>query len=130
MQGQIMLLVVRVAVGAMMFFVHGLPKLMDFQQKAHAFPDPFGLGGKVSLGMVVFAEVFCSLALILGLMTRLVSIPLAVTMGVAAFHIHAYDPFAKKELAIMYLLFYLLFIFNGGGRYALDDKIGRPSYFR
>lgn len=128
MWGQIVLFLARVAVGGMMLFAHGLPKMLDFSQRAPFFPDPFGVGGKASLSLAIFAEVFCSIALMLGLLTRWASVPLAITMGVAAFYIHAHDPFAKKELALIYLLFYLVFMFNGGGRYAIDFRLRRGRH--
>jgi putative oxidoreductase len=118
-------LLVRVAAGSSMLVAHGLPKLMDFSQKALYFPDPFGFGGKVSLGLAVFAEVFCAIALILGLFTKLVSWPLVATMAVAAFHVHANDPWSKKELAFVYLLLFVVFAIHGGGRFALDSKLRR-----
>ena len=46
-------------------------------------------------------EFFGSLALVFGILTRLVTIPLAFTMCVAAFIVHATDPFQKQEFALL-----------------------------
>ena len=98
------LLVLRVGAGLMMAFAHGWGKMIKFQEIAPRFPDPIGLGSHFSLGLAVFAEFFCSLLVVVGLFTRFAALNVVVTMLVAAFVIHAADPFAKKELALLYLL--------------------------
>ncbi len=113
-------LTLRLILGGSMLLAHGLPKLQNFSSIAEQFPDPIGLGSTFALGLTVFAEFFCSGLLILGLATRLASIPLAITMAVAAFLIHAADPFQKKELALLYLSGYLALVFLGSGKISLD----------
>lgn len=103
-----------------MLFAHGLPKLMGFSEKAAMFPDPIGLGSQVSLGLAIFAEVFCAAAVVLGLWTRFTVIPLLVTMAIAFFNIHALDPFAKKEKAFLYLIGFLILVATDTGKYGLD----------
>jgi len=108
----------------MMAFSHGLGKL----QKALgdgpvAFADPIGIGQELSLYLAAGTEFFLALLLCIGLFTRLVSIPLAFTMLVAAFVVHVDDPFAKKEFALLYLMPFLLFIFAGGGKYSIDGLL-------
>ena len=121
------LLVLRVGVGLLMLIGHGWPKLAGFSTRANQFPGIFGLDGSVSLALAVFAEFFCSLAIIFGLFTRLAAGPLIVTMLVAAFVIHGADPFARKELALMYLLPYVTLIITGPGRFSLDALLGGRS---
>jgi putative oxidoreductase len=116
----ISLLILRIGFGGTMLFAHGMPKLLSFSERMDQFPDPFGVGSPISLGMAIFAEVFCAAAVMLGLWTRFAAIPLIVTMSVAAFQIHAADPFGKKELAIMYLFAYLALAASNGGKFALD----------
>lgn len=116
------LLVLRVGIGSLMLLQHGLGKLMSFSEKWHHFPDPLGIGNEISMILAVFAEFFCSIALILGIKTRLAAIPLFITMMVAILMIHAHDPWSKKELALLYAIPFLTFMFTGGGRYSLTDK--------
>lgn len=78
------------------------------------------MGATFSLILAVFAEVVCSILIGLGLLTRLASIPLIITMLVASFMIHATDPFAKKEFALLYLLVYLVVFVIGSRKYSLD----------
>ena len=114
------LLILRAAVGASML-THGIPKLqMLFAGGEIAFPDILGIGVFGTLAVVVFAEAVCSVLLILGILTRLASIPLVINMAVAFFVIHGPDPFGKKELALFYLLVYLNLLVFGGGKFELD----------
>ncbi len=118
------LLVLRVGVGLMML-VHGWQKLTGFSEMADSFPDPIGMGSKLSLIAAIGAEVGCSLLLILGLGTRLAVIPLAFTMLVALFVVHADDPWQKKELAALYLLIYATLLLTGPGKFSIDSFIWR-----
>jgi putative oxidoreductase len=118
------LLILRLAVGGLML-THGWPKLAGFTERMDRFADPLGIGSTSSLGLAVFAEVFCSVLLMLGLLTRLSLIPLIITMGVAVFVIHANDPFSKQELGLLYLLPYLTLFFTGPGKYSVDKMMGK-----
>ena len=113
------LLLLRVGIGCFML-VHGLAKLQGFAGTSEVFPDPLGVGSRLSLIMAIGAEVGCSLLLIFGLLTRLATVPLAFTMVVALFVIHAADPWKVKELAAIYLLVYVALLLTGPGGYSLD----------
>jgi putative oxidoreductase len=116
----IWLLIARLVVGALML-THGIPKLQNLVSGNVQFADPFGIGATASLALTVFAEAFCSILLILGLATRLASVPLIINMLVAI--AHATQPLAKKELAIVYLIFFVGFLILGGGKYSVDSLI-------
>lgn len=123
MQSDLGLLLLRIAMGGGMFYLHGLSKWTQFGQRASGFPDPLGVGSTFSLILVVFAEAVCALAVALGLWVRWTAIPVVVTMVVAAFLIHASDPLAKKELALLYGLGFSSVALLGSGRYSLDRFI-------
>ena len=116
------LFVLRVAIGAFML-VHGIQKLMGFSEMADKFPDPIGMGNQLSMIMAIGAEVGCSILLILGLGTRLAVIPLAFTMIVALFIIHANDPWKMQELAAIFLSVYVVIFITGPGRLSLDARL-------
>ena len=119
------LLFLRIAAGAFIL-THGLPKLMRLTSGEEIkFADPFGLGPAFSLALAVFAEVFCSILIILGLGTRLASIPLIITMLVAAFHAHGDDPFGTKEKPLLFFLIFVMFLVFGSGKYSFDSIVGR-----
>lgn len=112
-------LFLRVAFGLLMM-VHGWGKFSNFEQMSGGFPDPFGLGPTVSLSLAIFAELGCSLLLLLGLGTRLALVPLIITMLVAIFYAHAGDPWGDKEMAVLYLTVYAALMATGPGRFSLD----------
>lgn len=116
------LVVVRMGVG-MLMLTHGFPKFVRLLEGNLNFGDPIGLGSTPSFLLVVFSEVFCSLLLILGLGTRLATIPLIISSFVAAFVAHADDPFGKKEMLILYILVYFTLLVMGSGKYSLDALI-------
>ena len=102
----------RIFLGLSMLFAHGLPKIEKFSLLSKTFPDPFGISSPVSLSLVIFSEVVCSILLTLGIKVRWVLIPLIITMIVAAFIIHLDDSYLKKEKAILYLMGYLTLFFS------------------
>ncbi len=123
--GNIWLLLLRLSVGGFML-THGYPKLTRlFEGGDIKFGDPIGVGPGLSLTLAVFAEFLCSILVGLGLFTRLATVPLIVTMSVAAFIAHGADPFGRKELALMYLLVYITLIVFGGGKYSLDHLMSK-----
>lgn len=114
------LLILRVGAGGLML-THGTPKLLKlFGGEEIVFADPMGIGMGITLALTVFAEFICSILVILGLGTRLVVIPLMITMFTAAFIIHAADPFPRKEMALLYFLIFTVLLFTGAGKHALD----------
>ncbi|WP_297094811.1 DoxX family protein [uncultured Draconibacterium sp.] len=118
------LLLLRLATGGFML-THGIPKLQRLLAGEMQFGDPLGLGPEVSLVLAVFAEVVCSILIVLGLGTRLAVIPSIVTMAVAAFIAHGADPFGRKELALLYLVGYIVLLLSGSGKISVDRIISR-----
>lgn len=119
------LLILRVVIGFFML-THGWGKMQTlFSGEQIQFADPIGLGATFSLVLAVFAEVLCSILLIIGLGTRLAAIPLLITMLVAAFIVHANDGFGKQEFALLYAVIYLTIGMIGAGKYSLDYLISK-----
>ena len=106
-----------------LMILHGWGKLTEFSDGIADWPDPFHVGPVVSKGLTVFAELFCTLLVVLGLFTRLALIPLIICMIVIIFVMHAGEPFGEKELGVHYLLAYLTLLFTGPGKYSLDGVI-------
>jgi putative oxidoreductase len=114
------LLIVRIAIACFML-IHGWPKLLKFcSNEEIEFADPIGFGVMLSLTLTVFAEVLCSIFIMLGFTTRLAVIPLIITMLVAAFIVHDGDGFNKKELSLHYLLVYAFLLVTGSGKFSID----------
>ena len=83
----VVLLAVRVFFGVL-FFMHGVDKMMNFSSLSESFPSVLGFGSYMSLMVAVFCEFCCSLFLVAGLLQRLILIPMIISMGVAFFDIH------------------------------------------
>ena len=117
------LLVLRIGIGVLML-LHGVPKMAGlFSDGPVQFPSVLGLSSELSLSLAVFAEVICSVLLLVGFGTRIATIPLIITMLVAVLYIHGNDPFAKQEMGIHYLLVYVLLLITGAGKYSLDHLL-------
>lgn len=119
------LLVLRLGVAGLMIARHGLPKLLEFGTKSQTFSDPLGVGSATSLSLAIFAELFCAIAVALGLATRLAAVPLVFTMLVAGFVVHADDPFNKTEFALLFAIPFFALILTGPGRLSVDHAIRR-----
>lgn len=121
--GHFWLLCFRVCAGAFLM-THGLAKLkMLFSNESIEFLNLFGLGVTFSLTLAVFAELICAFLVILGLFTRIASIPIIITMLVAIFIVHQGQEFSHKELAYLYLLVYLTLLVFGSGKFSVDKLI-------
>jgi putative oxidoreductase len=115
------LLLARICFSGMML-THGIPKLMKLIQGNLEFGDPLGIGATPSFILTVLAEAICPLLIIIGYKTRLASIPVIITMGVAAFIVHASDPVAIKEKALLYLFAFLAIALLGAGKHSVDKR--------
>ena len=140
MSASIGLLILRLGIGGYLI-THGWGKLqMLLAGGAETFGDPIGLGSTLSLLLVTTSEFLCALLIVLGLATRLAAVPVVITMAVAAFVIHAGDPWTmeaaanaffsgasktwfSKEPALLYLIPFLSLVFTGGGKISLDGLI-------
>lgn len=121
------ILLLRIIVAVFMI-THGWPKLNKLLAGGEIrFGDPIGIGPALSLTLVVFAEFLCSVFIGIGWGTRLASIPLIITMAVAAFISHGADPFGRKELALMYLVIYVFLFISGSGKYSVDYFLTRKK---
>jgi putative oxidoreductase len=123
------LFLLRIAVSLLMLS-HGVPKALEYQTLIHDFPDPLNVGTEVSLQLVLFAEIGCSALLILGLLGRFAAIALFITMMVAAFVHHFDDPWAMRELPLLYAAVYATLALTGPGSPSFDAWLSRQVFER
>lgn len=117
-------LLLRITVAGTLFWQHGLAKLMRFGELSSTFSDPIGMGHTLSLSLILFAEVVCSVLVFLGIWTRISTIPVIIGMAVAAFMTNGDRSFAKQELSFLYMMSFIVIFFIGSGKYSL----GRLSF--
>ena len=114
------LLILRVGISFFLMY-HGFEKLETLLAGNSAdFPDPFHVGTRVSHGLSVFAEFFCSAFLMLGLFSRLALIVLICNMLIIIFIIHANDPLSDREHAYLFLIPFISLFLTGPGKFSLD----------
>jgi putative oxidoreductase len=118
------LLLLRLTMGGLMI-PHGVDKLMKFAAKSSTFSDPFHIGSPTSMALTIFAELFCAVFIVVGLMTRLACIPLIIAMAVAVFSAHNGEIFGDGEHATLYLGGFLALLFAGPGKISMDKLIGK-----
>ncbi len=116
------LLALRIWLGGAVAGIHGLEKIRTFSQKSQGFPDPFGIGSPASLGLATFAEFFCALLLIAGLVTRFAALVVTVNMAVAFILVHkmVLAGAHSGELAFVYLAGFTVLLIAGPGRFSAD----------
>ena len=74
------LLVLRIWIGGTLLLNHGWSKLANFSGMSTRFGDPLHIGHPTSLALAVFAEVICSLLLIVGFATRFAALVIIVEL--------------------------------------------------
>ncbi len=117
----LLILLMRIFFGVL-FFTHGLDKMMNFNELSYTYPDVLGFGSYMTLMVTIFCEFCCSLFLIAGLLVRIMTIPMIIAMGVAFFDVHdAMMP--EGELALIYFIMFIILFFVGPGRYSVDYLI-------
>lgn len=118
-----LILTLRIFFGIMLM-VHGLGKMIHFQELSQTFPDIMGFGSYMSLMVTIFVEFCCSLFLIFGLLVRIAIIPMMITMAVAFFDVHDAN-FPEGELSFIYLILLLVLYITGPGKYSIDYLIDK-----
>lgn len=116
------MLILRIGSGALIMS-HGYDKLVHFAMYRGKFMNFLGIGVTPSLSLVIFAEFFCAIFLIIGLFSRLATIPLVIAMGVALFKAHHGDVFGDGEKAVLYLLCFVTLLLCGPGKASVDGMI-------
>ncbi len=136
------LLLLRVSTSVLMIRFHGWGKLTGWadermrvpnlfslagaQKEFHTFPNYIGISSELSYVLVTWCETFGSMAIILGLATRLHALGLFITMMVAwTFHhqMRFSGPNAG-EMPFAWAFVYLLLVLAGPGRFSLDRRCG------
>jgi putative oxidoreductase len=120
------LLTLRLWYGLAMLLLHGWGKLVGFTEMSAKFSGMFGLSPKATLSLAIVGEVVCTVLIVVGLWTRLAALGAAITMFVAFWiaHGHKLTGPGSGEMAFLYLGAFVALFLAGGGRYALDAKLG------
>lgn len=121
-------LAVRIFAGVALI-AHGYPKLFVNPEGNAAFFEQAGFSPGLFWSILVgLTETVGGLCLAVGLLTRLVAVPILIFL-LTAITYHWQFGFYWNARGIEYPMFFALvmlhFIMRGGGRYSIDAKIGR-----
>lgn len=120
------LLVARLVV-AYGFYEPAMRKWSDMQGIAQWFASLGIPLPTLNAYMAATTEITGVVLLTLGLFTRVISIPLIVVMIVAIVTVHLHNGFSCGnngfEIPLYYMIFLLIFISHGAGRFSLDRVI-------
>jgi len=121
--------VFRVLIG-LFFLFHGLQKLLGaFTDKGAQtfFGGTMSVAGVNMMWIAGFIELVGGLLVLIGLGTSIAALLAAATMVAAYFIAHAprgsIPLLNGGELALVYFAAFLYIIFEGGGKYSLDQKL-------
>lgn len=118
------ILILRLGMGGILM-KYGYYKMVHFAEVKAQFINFLGIGQGTSLALVIFAEFFCALFVLLGLFTRLATIPVIIVMCVALFKAHNADFLGEGEKVTIFLAGYLSILFVGPGKISVDGMMGK-----
>jgi putative oxidoreductase len=117
------LLILRLWFGVVMALSHGWGKISNLSSFSESVAK-IGLPAPALMAaLAASGEFIGGILLALGLFTRAAGPMLAGTMLVAAFHVHASDPFGKKEFALAYAAAAIVLTITGAGKLSLDHRL-------
>ncbi|WP_051516753.1 DoxX family protein [Herbaspirillum sp. RV1423] len=113
------LLFLRVAGSFMLFYVHGLPKVLHYAHELKQIEDPFGFGPQLSLWAAILAEFVCPLLIAAGLFTRLACLPIVGVLLIAMFAVHPDWSIAEGQFGWLLLVIFMSIAICGPGRWRI-----------
>ena len=118
------MLILRVVLG-LLLASHGYAKLIRFGTMRYKFMNFMHMGSTASLSLAIFAELFCSIFLILGLFTRVASVFIIIVMCVVVFVASHGNIFAEGERGAIYIAAALMVLLCGPGKISVDGMISK-----
>ncbi|KGD66985.1 DoxX family protein [Flavobacterium aquatile] len=115
------LLLFRVAISAELIVAHGLKKLGIGVTSAEIVPNPFGLPEVLNQVFATSANIIMPLFIVVGLFTRLATLPILAVTLTGYFILHFNDTIAIKDVPFMYSVSFILIALLGPGKYSLDN---------
>ncbi len=122
-------LFMRLFVGVM-FMQFGIRHLVNFTTLSSEFPTVLGWSPTVCLSLMITIELLCSLCIMVGFLTRLMTIPPILSMIAAEYYIlhdllphtsvYGLDSTQPGYLPIMFIGIYLFILLAGPGKISLD----------
>lgn len=115
----------RIAISCELIYAHGLKKIGIGTALAEVVPNPLGLPDALNQAFATAANLVMPIFIILGLMTRIATLPILAVTLTGYFILHFNDPALVKDVPLIYSLCFLLICFTGAGSFSLDHYISR-----
>jgi putative oxidoreductase len=115
----------RGVLGFLMCLHHGVPKIANFNEWQNSFYNLLHIGSRLSLILSIFAEVFASMFLVLGLFTRVAALLLVIDLAVAIFLYNRNNPISHFEDAILFFTGFCFILLVGPGKFSVDGLTGK-----
>ncbi|TCC89228.1 DoxX family protein [Pedobacter frigiditerrae] len=109
----------RIAISLELIFVHGLKKI-GINGLPETVPNPFNMPQSLNEIIAIAANLFFPQLIIMGLFTRLSTLPILAVTLTGYFIVHGNDSLLERDIPFMFSLGYLMIAFAGPGRYSLD----------
>lgn len=121
------LLILRVWMGLLLFFQHGLIKLTHFSQMSAHFPNPIHIGPLPSLMFATLSDGICSLLVALGIATRYAALIVVINLATAFTLVHhmALSGPHNGEVPLLFIGAFLTIVIAGAGRFSIDAALSR-----
>ena len=121
-------LFMRLFVG-IMFMQFGIKQMTHFNELVNGFPVILGLSPTVCLTSMIIIEILCSFLIMIGLVTRLATIPPLVSMFLAEYYIvtevvpsldFSATGLAPGYVPVLFMGIYIYILLAGPGKISLD----------
>lgn len=117
------LLYLRVTGALLLFYVHGLPKILHFSDELQHIDDPLYLGRPVTLILALFAEVVCPALIALGWMTRLAAVPVLFLLFISMLLVHPDWSIADGQFGWLLIIVFGTIFLAGPGRFSVEGRM-------
>lgn len=117
------LLFARISGAALLLHVHGIPKIVHYQDELVHIDDPLGMGRALTLWCALFAEVVCPVLVALGLFTRLAALPVLFLLLVSMLLVHPEWSIAEGQFGWLLVIVFGTIGLSGAGRHSLDARL-------
>ena len=121
-------LFLRLFVGIMLM-QFGIRQISDFDASVMNFPSVFGMGSQLSLVLMIIIEIGCSLFIMAGCMTRIMTVPPFLAMIIAEYYTlhdmvseapHLLSWSQQGYVPVMFLGIYFFILLVGPGKISVD----------
>ena len=116
------LLFLRASGALFLLWVHGVPKVLNYNEQLQLIEDPFHLGAHVTLLLAIFAEVLCPVLIVAGVWVRLACLPILAVLLIAMVVVHPEWTLFEGQFGWLLLILFTSVLIAGPGRFVLGQR--------